>query len=93
MLKWGNGPLQENLTVLKQQLENLLGEKILLVQFHNCKPEQAEKPWVMMGERFKLLFWQLNNQFVEISQTLEMLFPPDNKKVGIGIKYNFRKRW
>lgn len=93
MLKWGNGPLQENLTVLKR-LENLLGEKnLVLAQCNHHRPEQAEKPWVMMGIKIKkLIFGQLNNQFVEISQTLEMLFPPNNQ-VGIGIKYNFGKKW
>lgn len=86
MLKWGNGPLQENLTVLKQQLENFLGEKsVVLVQCNHHRPEQAEKPWVMMGEKIKLLFWQVNDPFVEILKILEMLFPPDNDQVRIGI--------
>lgn len=86
MLKWGNGPLQENLTVLKQQLENFLEEKnVVLVQCNHHRPEQAERPWVMVGEKIKLFFWQVNNQFVEILQMSEMLFPPQNDQVGIGI--------
>lgn len=57
MLKWGNGPLQENLTVLKR-LENLLGEKnLVLAQCNHHRPEQAEKPWVMMGIKKKADFW------------------------------------